>query len=269
MPASASETYVCYGFDADVATKRQIVAFAPHLDDKTLLHHIVLLEADACVSPVPAVCPLGGSTTWRPVFGWAPGATSFELPPEAGFPEDGTTHFVVQLHYVNLDNAAGLTDASGFDLCTTDQLRPNDADIMAFGTEDVSLPPHAMVTQTCSVQVPSWGDSTHLFAAFPHMHELGVSIATTADPAAGGPPVDLGSQPHWEFGEQGWIPITDYLLPGDTVTTSCTWNNVTDSVVSFGELSTNEMCFSFTMYYPKITNPSWSWSLPALYSVCQ
>jgi hypothetical protein len=268
MPASTSETYVCYGFDVNVSAKRHITAFAPHLDDASLLHHIVLLEADASVSPVPAECDLGGAATWRPIFGWAPGGQSFELPQEAGFPEDTTTHFVVQLHYVNLHNASGLTDGSGFDLCTTAQLRPNDADVMAFGTVNVAIPPHASVTDTCDVQVPSWGASTHLFAAFPHMHELGTSISTTALPLSGTPSVDLGTLPQWNFGEQGWIPISYLLQPGDTVQTVCSWTNTTDQEVTFGESSANEMCYSFTMYYPKITNPEWSWSLPALYSVC-
>ena len=267
MPASVSETYVCYGVDVNVASKRQIIAMAPHIDNAAILHHVTLLESDTAVSPVPATCPLSGSTSWRPVFGWAPGGSSFVLPPEAGFAEDATTHFVVQLHYVNPLGEAGATDSSGFDLCTTDQLRPNDADVMAFGTENISIPPNATVTETCDVQVPTYGDTTHLFAAFPHMHELGRSIETTAFPAGGGS-VDLGGQPDWNFGEQGWIPISDVLAPGDVVETRCTWVNTTDETVGFGETSANEMCFSFTMYYPKITDPSWNWALPALYAVC-
>jgi copper type II ascorbate-dependent monooxygenase-like protein len=268
MPTSESEAYVCYGFDVSVSAKRHITAMAPRLDDASILHHIVLLEADASVSPVPAECPLGGSTTWRPVFGWAPGGGSFELPPEAGFPEDATTHFVVQLHYVNLDNAPGHSDASGFDLCTTGELRSNDADVMAFGTTNIAIPPLATLTESCAVQVPWWGASTHLFAAFPHMHKLGDAIATTAVPGDGGAAANLGAVASWSFGAQGWIPISYDLVPGDTVDTSCTWTNTTDEEVTFGELSTNEMCYSFTMYYPKITSAAWSWAYPALYSVC-
>jgi DNA-binding FadR family transcriptional regulator/mono/diheme cytochrome c family protein len=267
MPASVAETYVCYGVDVNVASKRQIIAMAPRIDDAAILHHVTLLEADSAVSPVPTTCPLSGSTSWRPVFGWAPGGSSFVLPPEAGFPEDATTHFVVQLHYVNPLGKTGATDASGFDLCTTDELRPNDADVMAFGTEDISIPPNATVTETCDVPVPSYGATTHLFAAFPHMHELGRSIETTAFPVDGGS-VDLGSQPNWNFGEQGWIPISDVLAPGDVVETRCTWVNTTDQTVGFGETTADEMCFSFTMYYPKITDPAWNWALPALYSTC-
>jgi hypothetical protein len=268
MPASVGEAYVCYGFDASPATKRHIIAMAPRVDDGAILHHLTLLESDAAVSPVPATCPLSGSTAWRPVFGWAPGGSSFVLPAEAGFAEDATTHFVVQLHYVDPLGQSNATDASGFDLCTTDQLRPNDADVMAFGTESISVPPNASVTRTCDVQVPYYGATTHLFAAFPHMHQLGRSISTTAFPAAGGS-VDLGTQPHWSFGSQGWIPIADVLLPGDVVETRCAWTNTTDQTVTFGETSADEMCFSFTMYWPKITNPAWSWALPALYSTCQ
>src|SRR5207249_2746001 len=73
---------------------------------------------------------------------------------EAGFAEDATTHFVVQAHYLNPTHASGLTDSSGFDLCTTDQLRPNDADVLAFGTQNILLPAHTSVTLNCDVQVP-------------------------------------------------------------------------------------------------------------------
>jgi hypothetical protein len=269
MPADVAETYVCYGIDAVASAKRHITGFAPHVDNGRLIHHLILLESDVSVSSTPAPCELGGAIGWRPLFGWAPGGSSFELPPEAGFAEDSTTHFVVQAHYVNPTHATGLSDASGFDLCTTDQLRANDADVLAFGTESILIPPESSLTRTCDVQVPFFGDTLHLFAAFPHMHGHGTSIYTIAFPQGGVSPIDLGSQPTWRFGEQGWIPISYVLQPGDTVRSRCSWQNDTASSIVFGESSANEMCFSFTMYYPKVTNPAWSWPLPALYSVCR
>jgi hypothetical protein len=268
LPDGVSEAYVCYGFEAPPGPKRHITAFAPHIDDKAIVHHVSLLQSDTPVSPVPAVCPLGGSPAWRVVFGWAPGASAFELPKEAGFAEDASTHFVVQIHYANPTHRAPATDASGFDLCTTTSLRPNDADVMAFGTVQIQLPPHASTTLDCSIPVPSWGQATHLFAAFPHMHRLGTSIVSSAYPMGTGAPVDLGSQPHWNFGEQGWIPIDYALSPGDVVETKCSWDNTTDAAVSFGEKTEDEMCYSFVMYYPRITAPTWNWALPALYSTC-
>ena len=44
------------------------------------------------------------------LYGWAPGVGSFELPKEAGLPaNNGTTHYVVQVHYNNISALAGET----------------------------------------------------------------------------------------------------------------------------------------------------------------
>jgi hypothetical protein len=271
LPAGINEEYVCYGFEANPGSKRHLVGFAPRVDDAAVVHHVTLLESDTPVSPTPAPCDQMGtsSTSWRPVYGWAPGVGGFELPPEAGFPEDATTHFVVQVHYANPSQAAGHVDSSGFDVCTTAQLRPNDADIMAFGTTSFTIQPHAALDLSCSITVPYYGQTTHLFAALPHMHKLGRSISSVALPGGTGAPVDLGTVSSWSFGSQAWLPISDVLQPYDVVKTHCAWQNPTDTAVSYGELTADEMCFSFVMYYPKITNPQWSWALPALYSTCQ
>ena len=182
---------------------------------------------------------------------------------------DGVAHFVVQVHYNNLAALPSEVDSSGFDLCTTDQLRANDADVMAFGTTAISLAPHASKSLDCNIQVPWYGQTTHLFASFPHMHRLGASLSSVAHPAGGGAAVDLGSQPHWAFGSQGWIPIDYTLAPNDVVETRCAWNNTTDATVSYGEKTSDEMCFDFMMYWPKITAAQWSWASPVVYAQCQ
>ena len=99
------------------------------------------------------------------------------------------------------------------------------------------------------------------------MHQLGTSIATTATSPTFAT-ADLGEQKNWDFGNQSWLPVDYVLRPGDTVTTRCAWSNTTDSYVTFGEKTTDEMCYSFVMYYPRIEHPSWHWSSPAVSSVC-
>jgi hypothetical protein len=264
---SGMESYVCYGFEAPVTAKRHVVGFAPAIDNANVLHHVSLLQADTPVSSTPTPCDLGGNSGWRVVFGWAPGASAFELPQAAGFPEDSNTHWVVQLHYLNA-TAKDASDASGFQLCTTAQLRANDADVMAFGTEQFTIPASSNRDITCSVQVPWWGATTHLFAAFPHMHRLGQAISTVALPGGSGAPASLGAQPHWDFGVQSWIAIDDLLQPGDVVKTRCAWSNPTGQAVTFGTRTSDEMCYSFTMYYPRIENALWGWNYPAAYSTC-
>jgi hypothetical protein len=59
------------------------------------------------------------------------------------------------------------------------------------------------------------------------------------------------------------------LVPGDRVETRCRWKNSLSHAVGFGPSTEDEMCYSFTMYYPRIEDPNWHWALPALYAKCK
>ena len=268
MPQDTNDVYVCYGFEANVTSKRHIVAMTPKIDNLSIVHHVLLFQSDTAVDPAPAPCSGGGSFKWRMVYGWAPGGKNLDMPPEAGYPVEPGTHFVVQVHYNNLAHLAGQQDKTGFDLCTTDQLRPNDADVMAFGTMKFTIPAHATEEYDCNVSVPQQLDGLHLMFAMPHMHKLGKTIATAQHPTGGGAPVDLGTVPSWDFNNQVWQSLDATLHTNDTVSTKCVWTNDTPTDVSYGENTEDEMCYSFTMYYPRVTLSVWSWAAPAALSTC-
>jgi hypothetical protein len=268
LPADVSDALVCYGWESPHGSKRHITGLAPSISAKRQLHHVTLLQSDVAVSPIPGPCSPQAMGAWRPLYGWAPGASGLELPPEAGLPEGPGTHFVVQLHFANPSHER-VEDQSGFDLCTTEQLRPNDADVMAFGTMEITVPPRGSLDVECSVPVPADGATTHLFAAFPHMHELGTSIRTVVRPGGTGEPVDLGTVTSWDLGNQTWLPIDYTLRPGDVVESRCSWSNPYDHGVGYGPTADDEMCFSYVMYFPRIEASTWHWSLPALYSTCR
>jgi hypothetical protein len=268
MPTTTDDVYVCYGFDVTPAMKRHVVGITPRIGNKTIVHHVLLFESDSAMSATPTACNPGDAFKSRMIYAWAPGGQAMELPSEAGFPEQGTTHYLVQVHYSNLNHVAGQTDDTGFDLCTTDKLRANDADVLAFGTMKFTIPAHGSLDITCNLQLPAMANGVHVFTAFPHMHKLGKTIATTLVPGAGGAPIDLGKQMSWDFNTQLWFPITATVANGDTIETRCAWNNPSDQAVSFGTSTTEEMCYSFTAYYPKIQSPVWSWALPANASTC-
>jgi hypothetical protein len=86
--------------------------------------------------------------------------------------------------------------------------------------------------------------------------------------------VDLGTVDNWSFDTQAWLPVDTTVQTNDVITTTCTWRNGTGASVKFGEKTTEEMCYSFTMYYPKIDAlpggiPGWSWAFPAIASRCK
>jgi hypothetical protein len=268
MPQTKDDEYVCYGFDITNEQKRHVTAIAPAIQNKKILHHLVLFQSKESVDPVPHACSAASSSSWRMVFGWAPGGDNLKLPPAAGFPLEGTTHYVAQLHYNNLNHLPGELDSSGVDMCSTDKLRANDADVMAFGSNEFTIPAKSRHDITCSLEVPTLVPDLTLFAVLPHMHKLGTSLVNTLYPQTGGPPVDLGTMTQWDFNNQAWFPIHATITPGDHIATRCVWTNPSEEPVSFGENTADEMCYAFTMYYPRVTASFWSWIVPAAVSQC-
>ncbi len=268
MPKTVHDEYICYGFDYEVTAKRHITGILPTIQNPKIVHHILLMQSDSAVSPTPQPCD--SIARYRMLYAWAPGVGGFELPKEAGLPAEGKTHFVVQIHYNNLQELDGQTDKSGFDLCSTNELRPNDADILAFGSTKFSIPAKSRLDITARWVMPNGFPELHPIGALPHMHQLGTFISTTAIPKGGGTAIDLGTDPRFDFGNQFFTPLSNKTLKsGDVVETRCVWENPRPDAVTWGEYTDEEMCFSFTLYYPKVTVDPWSWGAPAYLSTTE
>jgi hypothetical protein len=270
--AGMTDEYVCYSYTAPVpaGVTRHIVGITPNIDNHKIVHHVLFFETDSpdpTVTPTPTPCSPGGSLKWRIVYGWAPGGGAMQTPPGVGFPYDATTQLIVQVHYNDIHGYTDQTDHTGFSMCTTDQPVAHDADVMAFGTMDFTIPPHGALDTTCDLTVPSTFAGVHAFAAFPHMHELGTAIQTEQLESGGGI-VAMGQNTPWNFNTQIWFPIDATLNEGDVVSTRCAWTNPTDQTVGYGAYTEDEMCYSFTAYYPRVTAGPWSWALPAAQSTC-
>ncbi len=270
MPQTTEDQYVCYSVNIPATGTNHIVAMSPNIVNHKIVHHVLLFQApsnDQTVTTTPAPCSAAGSLTWRIVYGWAPGGGAMQTPPDVGFPYDATTKWVVQVHYNNINGLAGETDTSGFSFCSTDQAVKYDADVVAFGTMSFDLPPKSTLEASCSFTVPQLFSGIHAFSAFPHMHQLGQAIQTEQVLADGGL-IGMAESIPWSFNTQPWFPIETILNTGDVVRTRCAWMNTTGDDVRFGQDTEDEMCYSFTAYYPKITSGGWSWATPALNSTC-
>lgn len=274
MPATSLDEQICFGITIPAnPTKRHITTIAPKIDNDTIIHHILLLQAPNAVSPDPQPCGFT-NVEWKLLYAWGPGTPPHVLPAEAGFPMDAgeDQHFVLQVHYNNLQGLSGETDQSGVDLCTTDQLRRFDADIMAFGSIGFDgIVPNATSTLECTTPVPSIADAffpVTIFQSWPHMHQIGSAMTSEIDKAAGGT-IELVNVPNYDFNFQLTYPNDAVVLDvGDDVHTRCTWENNTAQTVGFGEDTADEMCFNFVSYYPRIDAPVWSWLAPAQGASC-
>lgn len=274
MPNDKNDLYVCVGVPLPVQGRRHITAIAPHIDNHKILHHVLLMQATEPVSETPYVCT--GAEPWKLVSVWAPGADNLVLPPEAGLPYDSNTRWALQLHYNNAGKLDGEKDQSGFEFCTTDQLRPNDAGVLAFGSMLFSLPPRAKTTVKCSWAAPPSINTNleiggiKLIRSMPHMHGLGTAMKTTVD-SVGGASKLLVDEQAYSFQNQISHAANIDVKPGDIVNTTCTWNNTTDKTVTWGEGTASEMCYNYTTYYPAIGGEgitSFPWWEPSLGAVC-
>jgi hypothetical protein len=283
MPATSRNEYICYRVDVDTPEDRQVIGLTPRPDNATILHHVLLFriddEAEAQRVPkTPTRCDAMRSTGWTFLYGWAPGTGAMKLPPNVGLNQPKRSHYVVQLHYNNANRLAGERDGTGFGFCTTTQLRPFEADVVAFGTGMIRIPAKSTASYTCDFTIPAIAsEGMHVLAMNPHMHGAGTSISTehiakTGETAAGettfAPPVTLAAIDPWNYQDQQWSPVSAVLKPGDVVRHRCAYRNETTRTITFGENTEDEMCFGFTLYYPRIRASFWSWGYPSATSEC-
>ena len=283
-PNPSLDQYVCYGFDVPVSSKRHVVAMAPITDNANILHHILLFESPSAYTSTPQECSYIANPSWKLVTGWAPGGPPLEFPAEAGWPmEKGTAHYVLQLHYNNGLKLPNQKDSTGYDFCSTDKLRANDAGILAFGTSDVmsmnfAIPPRrAKYVMECTYTLPSRVNYPIQFlAASPHMHKLGRSSSTYVLKGGTGSPQKVVDIENFSFESQTVYPTTGTATGGDLFKTRCGWTNPSDTTVRWGEGTNDEMCYNFVTYYPKIPDVrgfpgfgEFSWWTPSLESSCR
>jgi hypothetical protein len=170
------------------------------------------------------------------------------MPPGVGLqmPEPGGK-FELEIHYNN--PAGGIKpDRSGVRLCVTTEPMPNVATVTWLGTEQINVPARqtANAVGTCRPDNPSGGD-IHILMSIPHMHKIGTHMKTVIN-RPGGPEI-LVDKP-FKFDEQRSYDTPATVRPGESLTTTCTFNNTTAATIGFGTVSELEMCYNFVVAYP-------------------
>jgi hypothetical protein len=165
-------------------------------------------------------------------------------------------YFQLQIHYNNARYADG-ADASGVAFCTTNTPRTNAAGIVTLGTMLFFIPPNAndyAVTSNCSNLASDGRTTMTVISTSPHMHLLGTGFRTQH---LRGSTTDMGDLSNiavgtWSFDNQKHYPINPrrQVVPGDTLRTTCFFDNPTSSAVTFGTRTRDEMCYDFVTVYP-------------------
>lgn len=185
-----------------------------------------------------------------------PGGGPTRTPDGVGMrmPSGSDVVFMLEIHYFNPSSDAVEFDASGVELCATATPRPIEAALHFLGTQAIMLPAHAK-TDVVSVCDPAPLDEpVHIMSVSPHMHLTGTRAKITVQRAAG--EETLLDVPY-TFTEQRTYPLprdgtaADVVIkPGDRLTTTCSYDNQTDQIITYGEFSEREMCRMMLWAWP-------------------
>jgi hypothetical protein len=252
-----SEFYHKFQFQVPYDAKYVGLSSKPIIDNAKVLHHWLLFHvlSDTGQDGQHADELLGIQTGSELLSGWAPGGNPPELPPGVGEEMPPPKGFAtLEFHYYNTTGVAQ-PDRSGVRICATTKTPAQVATLTWLGTENISIPAHSMGTATGNC-TPGGGatEDIHFIFSSPHMHKLGIHMTTVINRQDGMSETVVDNP--FSFNDQRQYPITNVVHPGDTLTTTCTFMNDTDSVVGFGESTTSEMCYNFVLSYPAHALPN-------------
>jgi hypothetical protein len=235
--------YVTVPADIDVK------AFRPLAPPGT--HHTVLTKITSATPPDGTQrCSVSTNGTSM-IYGSGVGAPDFEFPAGVGLRLTKGTRLLLNLHLYNATDST-LTGKSGALVkpAAAGELQ-NFAELVLAGPTIGLNVPTGTSTQSGTCQISQITNAPiKVFALSQHMHKLGTHMKSVIT-RSGSSDIVLQDIPY-DFESQKFHHTQQLveLLPADTLTTYCTFNNTTGATVGFGESSDDEMCFTDLYYYP-------------------
>jgi len=212
----------------------------PVIDNRAVLHHWLLFQTDAAAQPTGAVKSSGAHPGGQLLHGWAPGGEALDTRAagDVGI-ELPATSYTVEFHYNSSD--ANAEDASGVEVCYQKKKPANIAGLSWLGFDQLGIPSTEW-TGNCAPQAKT---PIKIFGLSPHMHKTGLRMTSIINRKDG--TKETLHDKDFDFEFQVSYRKDVMLYPGDTITTTCKFSQP----MTFGESTGSEMCYLFTMAYPK------------------
>lgn len=253
------EHYVSFYYNAPWKAPSELVSWRTIYDNTKVLHHWLLYSTlgdtmDGTFAPSIGT-HIGDAANL--LAGWAVGGNDSTMPPDVGLqlPPPGGG-LLLEWHYYNNDPAPQM-DASAVEICTVPAgSLKHTAGMTWLGTENfngpLGMPPktESKFSGTCLPGRAGMNasDPIHIFTLWPHMHTYGRHMHSTVN-RADGTTEEVFDKP-FDFNYQITYPAAIDLYPGDSITSTCTFQNTSNDNVAFGPSTEQEMCYQFAFSYP-------------------
>lgn len=228
-----AEKYLCFTETlTEAVTVNQV-----HLASQQVVHHAAVSSLSSPEPDGVGECEVLFKNNWVPIFVAGTGDATLDTPPGTGFVFAAGTQITTQLHLLNTTPTA-VTATIPIRLR---KVQPPVAPVRVavFGTTGINLPAAqaSEVIGTCSSD-----SSMTIFSAFPHMHLLGRKMSVSVGPSDD-QLVEVFNRDPYDFDQQSFEAVDVTINQGDRVRITCGFDNHLNQAVSYGESTTNEMCF--------------------------
>ena len=248
---AAREYYVQFYFKVPWPANYVGTKAGGRYDALETLHHWLLfttnrpLSADGTHEEVIGT-QLGDSA--QLIQGWAIGGATAKMPEGVGFVlPPPNTMLNVQWHYYNSTGSAK-PDATAVIVCAVPrETLPHIASTTWLGTENISVPAGRMGTAQGSC-INDSGAPIHIVNFTPHMHKIGRNMKSVIK-RKNGMMEEVFNKP---FANESQLQydVSLTLEPGETIISTCTFQNDGARNVGFGTSTDQEMCYQFATSYP-------------------
>jgi len=251
VPVGTSELYECFSYNIPPGATNQAITFKPLIDNPKVVHHWLLYKMSTPqTNGVTSPC-LGTHLDGQLLAGWAPGAGPWLLPSDVGV-DIGDGNFLLEIHYNNY-GTTDETDRSGVEMCRAKTARKNTATLSwlgndTFGFATPGIPPFTKDAPIVGACKPVITEPIHILKSWPHMHKLGRRMEAQIHRADG--TIEPFFDKPFDFNTQIQYDIPEVLNPGDWIETTCHYDNEGAATIGFGEFTSQEMCYNFTLAYP-------------------
>jgi len=249
--ADVRDAYRCFVFEPSITEDRFVRRFEMIYDETRVLHHLVLLrdpEKNAPLGEFDCIDGTGMPAGSEYLYAWAPGTGAFQFP-EGGLRVRPGDRFLVQIHYNNGAAIPDVRDSSGVRLYL-DAPVGTEYGMIAVGPLEFEVPARGTATTTSRC---TFDTASTVLAGMPHMHEKGSAFLQETQRAGAMRREPVVRLDGWSFETQLFYELPVTLAPGDSLVTSCTFDNPGSETVRTGPRTSDEMCFNFMYVTPPPT----------------
>lgn len=243
------DDYRCFIIDPGLTQGEVVTGYDITPGSRAVVHHVIMyivnrtaaVNKDAQDATAGWECFGGANVSTVGALGaWAPGGAAVIFPAGTGIRIQPNQVLALQVHY-NTENTTEADQTSVKLMYGTGSERS--AYLIPIVADQFSIAPNAQ-NYTHAEDFPnSLGFGLNVWGFLPHMHTKGKKISLSVM----GTNECLVDIPRWDFHWQTqYFRKTAFQMPRTGgLHVSCTWDNPTADTVTWGEGTSDEMCFAF------------------------